>query len=111
MMARISRSRTSKLIPVSAFTPPNESEMSSTASSTAPSPRPGVMRTPWPSCRLPWVDGRQGLDLLDPQVGGNHAAAAVLELHHRLDVLHFSVRIQRVDQDAVLLRNEAAAHL
>src|ERR1700692_3468776 len=111
MMARISRSRTPKLIPVRAFTPPKQSETSSTASNTAPLLRPAVMPGSWPSCCLPRVGSGQGFRLLDPQIGGDHAAAPILELHQRLDVLHVLVRIQRVDQHAILFSNEVAAHL
>src|ERR1700692_1433783 len=111
MMARISRSRTPKLIPVRAFTPPKQSETSSTTSNTAPLLRPAVMPGSWPSCCLPRVGSGQGFRLLDPQIGGNHAAAAILPLHHRLDMLHVLVRIQRVDKHAILFSDEVAAHL
>src|ERR1700681_4659013 len=111
MMARISCSRTSKLIPVSAFTPPNESEILSSSSTTAPLLRAVLMRWSCPS-RCLARDGRgQGFGFLYPQVGGHHAAAAILELHQRFHVLHVLVRIKRIDQLAVLFGDEAAAHL
>src|SRR6202521_4658977 len=111
MMARISRSRTSKLIPVSAFTPPNESEILSSSSTTAPLPRAVLMRKSCPSRWLPRGGRGQSFGSLDPQVGCNHAAATILELHQRLDVLHVPVRVKRLDQHAILFGNEAAAHL
>src|SRR5450755_2230263 len=111
MMARISCSRTSRLIPVSAFTPPKEREILSSSSTTSPALRAALIWRAHPSCGFP--RGARGKDIRfrDPKVGRNHAAAAILELDQRLDVLHVPVRIQRFDQHAILFGNEVAAHL
>src|SRR5438477_7716290 len=111
MMARISCSRTSKLIPVSAFTPPNESEILSSCSTTAPLLRAVLMRRSCLSRCLARGGRGQGFGFLYPQVGCDHAATAILEFHQRLDMLHVLVRIQRVDQHRILFRNEVSAHL
>src|SRR5579862_8151813 len=107
MMARISCSRTSKLIEVSAFTPPNESEMPFSSSSTSP-----MERTPLMPLRGTPGDARgERLDVDDAQVCGHHTATAVLEFHQRLDVLRRLAVVQRVDKRLILLGHEAAPQL
>src|SRR3954471_8025671 len=107
MMARISCSLTSKLMPLSALTPPKESEMSSSLRMTSPMLRDdAIVRS---GCLA--ADGREGSRIADHQVGGNHAAAAVLELDEGFDVLRRFAGVQRVDQHRVFLRDEIAAHL
>src|SRR5690242_9162930 len=95
MMARISCSSTSNETSCSAFTPPNASDTLSTERTTLMPPRRS--RGP-PGCR-----GREGPRVLDPQVGGERAAAAVLVFHLRLDVHALLSAVQRLDQGAVFL--------
>src|SRR5450759_2151613 len=78
----------------------------------APGPlfRPSAAPAPC-SCRLLRRRGRIGLGFLDAQFGADLAAAPVLELDLRLDELRRLARIERIDQHAVFLRDETAAHL
>src|SRR5512137_750515 len=92
MIARISCSRTSKLMSVSALTPPKASEMRSSLRMGSPIRCLRLIA----SRRLP-AGGRIRLRLGDPEVGGDHAGAAVLEADQRLDVLHRPATVQRVD--------------
>src|SRR6516165_10879231 len=87
MIARTSCSRTSKLMSVSAFTPPKLSEMFCTSRMTLPiflllivPPRPALR-----SCRGLHRREPPGLDHLERRA--HHAGAAILELHLRLHVL------------------------
>src|SRR5215471_11097755 len=82
MMARISCSRTSKLMAVSALTPPKESDTRSSLSTTSP-----IFRCVLTLRRFPHVDGGENVRSGDGEIGGDHAGAPVLELHLRLDVL------------------------
>src|SRR6185436_5884519 len=106
MIARTSCSLTSKLMSVSAFTPPKRSEMCSTFSTTSP-----IRRALVTSGRLRRRLGGERLRVVDPKIGGDHARAPILEPHQRLDVLDGLATVQRVDQHAVLLGDEPAAHL
>ncbi len=54
---------------------------------------------------------REGLRVLDAQRGAHAARAPVLELHLRLDELLGAARVERIDQHAVLVGDEAAADL
>src|SRR5450759_4711909 len=109
MVARISCSRTSKVTCFSAFTPPKDRVMPSRPRTTSPIILPPF--TPAPSRSLFRRRGRIDLRFLDAQVGADLAAAPVLELDLRLDELRRLARVERVDQHAVLLRDETAAHL
>src|SRR6185437_9828188 len=107
MIARTSCSRTSKLMSVSALTPPNASDTCSSASTTSP-----IRRSPMSSASGRARDTRrEHLRVGDHDVGGDDAAAPVLELHLGLDVLDLARGVQRVDQRAVLLGDEPAADL
>src|SRR5690606_9137218 len=61
--------------------------------------------------RGPGGNGWEGLERADPQVGGDLADAAVLELELGHDVLGSLAREAGVDQHAVLLGDEGAPHL
>src|SRR5258706_1842541 len=106
MIARISCSRTSKLMPESALTPPKESDTPSSLRTISP------FRRCVPTLRR-LARAHRGKDLRfgDDEIRGDNAGATILELHLRLDVLHAPACIQRVEQHCVLLRDEAAAHL
>src|SRR4030081_401545 len=88
MIARTSCSRTSKLMSVSALTPPNDNVMLSSLRTTSPNPRSLISRS---RLRRASLRRREGLGVFDPQVGRHHVRAAVLEADHRLDVLHVPV--------------------
>src|SRR5690349_18480717 len=103
MMARISRSATSKETSWSALTPPKESETFSTE-------RIAFMR-PCASCRVFRRRGDEGPGLFDAQLRRERAGAAVLVLHLRLDVHAAASAVERRDQRGVLLADEAAPHL
>ncbi|KAG1444629.1 hypothetical protein G6F57_017771 [Rhizopus arrhizus] len=75
---------------VSALTPPKDKEM---------------------FCMSSMTDGGERLDGADLQVGRDLAGASVFELHFGLDELRLLAAEQGVDQHAVLLRDEGAAHL
>src|SRR4029434_5197587 len=135
MIARTSCSRTSKLISVNAFTPPNASEMPSSCRMTSPMPRaligPPRLRPHWPIRPLrcpprgrysrlgtarrrssgPPVRRRERLRVFDPQVRRHHVRAAVLEAQERLDMLDLFPAIERVDQHPVFLGDEVAPDL
>src|ERR1700704_5797870 len=110
MMARISCSRTSKLTSVSAFTPPNASEMLSSSRMTSPPLRTLLiprMRSRRPPRRGGWERGCVG----DAQIRGDHSAAAVLEAHLRFDVLVRLAAVERLDEHGVFLGDKSPAHL
>ena len=115
MIARISCSRTSKLMSVSALTPPKRRLMLRTSRTTSPMRRARPARVgprrrlaiaraapaaasdaAAPSCRPP--RHRERLRVDDLQVGRDLAGAAVLERHLGLDVLSSSPRVERVDE-------------
>src|SRR6185436_10446638 len=81
MMARTSCSRTSKLMSVSAFTPPKRRLMFCTSRMTSP-----IWRAEWliSGCLL---GGDERFDVFDLQRRVDAAHAPVFELHRRLDVL------------------------
>src|SRR5215831_12097924 len=110
MMARISCSRTSKLMSVSALTPPKESEIASSLRTTSPMPRALLMKNVG-SGSLAGRAGGQRLRVSDFEIGGHASGATVFEFDLRLDVLHRLAAIQRVDQHGIFLRDESAAHL
>src|SRR5689334_10736492 len=110
MIARISCSRTSSEMSLSALTPPKASDTPSRRSTESPIARTAVMRCERSSRRLGCARSeRPGLG--DLQIGGDDPGAAILEFQLRLDVLHGLARIERFDQLGVLLGDEAAAHL
>src|SRR5262249_9884466 len=113
MIARTSCSRTSKLMSVSAFTPPKESEMLLSlrmASSTAWCPV-AIGASVLGSSRQRRASGGHRRDVFDPQVGGDHTTPSILEPNQRLDVLNVAPGVQGVDQHRVLVSDEATAHL
>src|SRR5258706_732455 len=114
MIARTSCSRTSKETSCRAFTPPKESETSSTESSTEPVLRTtpsrlasGALTLGRPLRRR----RREGAGVVDREVGGDLAGAPVLVAHLRLDVHRAAAVVERVDQGLVLLADMAAPHL
>src|SRR5581483_1691526 len=104
MTARISCSRTWKLTPESALTPPKASEMLSTLSSGSPSRRApisgGLLRRRW----------REGLRPAYLQIGTDPRLPAIFEFHLGLGGAAFDPGVERRDQRRVFLRDEAAAH-
>src|SRR4029453_241547 len=108
MMARTSRSRTSKLISVSAFTPPNANEMLSTLRTVSPAMRAVI--GPPRSGDLARLRGK-GPRFFDTQVRGHHVGPPVLEAHQCLDVLRLPSSVQRIDQRRIFFRDIAAPHL
>src|SRR5215472_11299369 len=106
MIARISCSRTSKLIPVSALTPPKERDTRSSWRTTSP-----IFRCVVTLRGFPRVDRGEDFRFGDVEIGGDHSCAAVLELHLGLDVLDALAVVKRADQHGVFLRDEAPAHL
>src|SRR5690349_10813777 len=92
MIARTSRSRTSKETCCRAFTPPNESDTSSTESTTPP--MRAALAWTWSSgaligsCRLRRRARREGLGGTDLEVRSEDTGAAVLVFHLRLHVRH-----------------------
>src|SRR5689334_2548022 len=111
MIARISCSRTSKLIPESAFTPPKESEIPSRRRTTSPMFLCGVMGSRCCLRRFPCGSSGENLRRGDREIGSDHAAAPVLELDLGLDVLHVLAVVKGVDQHGVFFRDERAPHL
>src|SRR6516225_7452912 len=106
MMARISCSRTSKLMPVSALTPPKESDTRSSSRTTSP-----ILRCVVTLRGFPRFDCGEDFRFGDDEIGGDDSRSTVLELHLRLDVLHAPAVVERADQHRVLLRDEAAPDL
>src|SRR3990167_11043616 len=107
MMARISCSRTLKLMSVSAFTPPKARLMFLTSRMTSP-----LLRSLTSAVMSGGLLHRgKGLGIGDLQRGRDRAAATVLELHRRLDVLLGLAAIQRVDQHQVLVEDGPALDL
>src|SRR5262245_47614153 len=113
MIARISCWRTSKLMSLSALTPPNCREMFSSRRIVSPIAR--CWAAIGASCLCGLCQGSRDVcfrrRVLDPKVGRHYSAPAVLELHQRLDVLDVLASVERVDQRRVLLGDEAPAHL
>src|SRR5215469_7335637 len=114
MIARISCSRISRLIPVSARMPPKERVMS-LAVRTA-SPMCLLVVIPGCSARLAQrhavvVRGRHPRRLADLEVGREAPLAAVLEGHLAVDVDDVAAAIERVDEALIALADEAAADL
>src|SRR5262249_44053380 len=104
MMARTSPLRISKLMSVSARTPPKLSEMFSTVSNVSVN---CLLRMS--SARLAQRLGRRPVD--DRHVALDHTLAAVLEGHFGADMRRLRAVVERLDQRAVTLGDEAAAHL
>src|SRR5258708_3967882 len=138
MIARISWRRISTLISLSALTPPKDRLMPSALSSASPICLPFSMRRakriPGPSGRCeivapaclrgssvvssarPAQDRRRlgdgnGLRRADPEVGLQHALAAVLKGDLGLDMRAVAPAIERLDQRLVALADEAPPHL
>src|SRR5450759_3101390 len=147
MMARISPLRMSKETSLTAFTPPNDSEIFSTDKSTSPtatsgplgalivrlplsypSPERGgsarsagvgsLLREPPPAAtergtaRLQHRgDDRLGLHVADFDPRADRPFAAVLERHLGRDIGFLGAVIERLDQRAVTIGDEAAADL
>src|SRR5262245_35600828 len=111
MIARISCSRTSNETSCSAFTPPNERATFSTTRTGPPMSRCGCIGGARASGGLLRRRDREGLRVGDAQVGADLADAAVLELDLRLDEALLLPAVERVDQHAVLVGDEAAPHL
>src|ERR1700751_221094 len=110
MIARISCSRTSKLMPDRAFTPPNESEIPWSRSTTSPMFRREIMgerrclRSRLRGCSREMLRGG------NCQIRGDHSAAAILELHLGLNVLPVLAVVQGIDQHGVFLGYKSAPH-
>src|SRR5262245_42604550 len=105
MMARTSCSRTSKLMSVSAFTPPKRRLMFCTSRTTSP-----IWR--WVFAMSGCLPRRgESLRVFDLQRRADTAGAAVLELHRSLDELLGLAVVHRVDQHLVLVVDEAALDL
>src|SRR5690606_35302257 len=114
MMARTSCSRTSNDTFCSAFTPPKESETSSTARITSPTVRPVECRWTSGAVILRGLLRRRGCERLrvaDFQVGREGPGAPVLVAHLRLYVNRIAPRIERLHERSVLLADEPAPHL
>src|SRR5450755_1998513 len=121
MMARISCSRTSKLMSLSALTPPKRRLMLRTSRITSPIGRALMAAMPSRrashssadaaglSCGLPNHGECRHVD--DLQGGSHPAAAAVLELDLDVDELLGLAAVQRLHQHLIPLGNEAAADL
>src|SRR5712692_3679215 len=115
MMARTSRSRTSKETPCSALTPPNDSDTPSTDRMTSPMRCARASR--WICGALITSRGfsrrgrREGLRVADLEVGGELPGAPILVFHLRLDVHRLPAAIEGLDQRRVLLCDEAPPHL
>ena len=105
MMERISCSFTLNEMSVSAFTPPKRRLMFLMSRMTSP-----IFSVSW-LCVPNQALAGQGFGIHDGQCGAYAAGAAVLELDLRLDELLLLSGVQGIDQHAVLLRDEAAAHL
>src|SRR6188508_3035723 len=105
MMARISCSRTSKVMSESAFTPPKRRLMFCTSRTTSPERRAVIGRS---RCA---PDRREGLGVDDLQRRRDLADATVLEADGGLDELLGLARIEGIDQHVVALADEAAPDL
>src|SRR5208282_5141951 len=124
MIARISCSRTSKQMSVSALTPPNVNDACSTCSNTLPicpvrrtsealtlASRPGCRSGGGARASCGPRHRREGLGSAQLQHRRHLADATVLEAHLGLDVLGRAPGVQGIDQHLVLLRDEAPPHL
>src|SRR5579885_328077 len=120
MMARISPLRMSKLTSLSARTPPKARLIPSTWRRTSPMRRlglarsmPGLARLPERGRRLGALRPRrrEGLGVGDADGRAHRADPSVLELHLRLDLALAALGVERGDERAVFVRDEAAAHL
>src|SRR5690242_631197 len=109
MMARISRWRISRLMSVSALTPPKDRLMCSARSTASPMRFAALMMG---SARpAQWFHRSHGRDVVDGELGLERALAAVLEGHLGRDLSRPGARIERIDQLLEALADEAAAHL
>src|SRR5690606_11461991 len=109
MIARTSCSRTSKEMSVSAFTPPKDREMFCRSRMTSPMVlvRMGRNASGGLRCRV----RREDSSVDDLEVRRHGAGPAVLEAHLGLDETVVAAVVQGLHQRAVLLGDEAPAHL
>src|SRR5690606_34157026 len=109
MMARISCSRTSNEMSVSALTPPKRRLRFWMSRMTSPM---GWVRMRFLRTASGGRFGRgKGLGVEQLERGAQVAGVAIFELDLGGDELFAAARIERLDQHAVLLGNEAAPHL
>src|SRR5690242_17031628 len=109
MIARISRWRISMLMSVSALTPPKDRLMCSARRRGSPMRFVALMMgSARPAQRF--HRGRGG-DVVDRELGLEHALAAVLEGHFGGDLGRPGAGVERIDQRLEPLADEAAAHL